>query len=113
VPRTISRAAENMPRYQSMTCQKPDLEARRRSNHLIAEAMTIDGRGKALMAAVLEYDLEGIVAKRKSDPYRRGVHWWKIKNPAYSQAEGRHELFNLAGWAVPAVAVAAAKSSGG
>jgi hypothetical protein len=22
------------------------------------------------------------------------VHWWKIKNPAYSQAEGRHELFN-------------------
>ena len=67
---------------------------RRRSNHLIAEAMTIDGRGRALMAAVLEYDLEGIVAKRKGDPYRRGVHWWKIKNPAYSQAEGRHELFN-------------------
>ena len=27
-------------------------------------------------------------------PYRRGVHWWKIKNRAYSQAEGRHELFN-------------------
>ena len=25
---------------------------RRRSNHLIAEAMTIDGRGKALMAAL-------------------------------------------------------------
>jgi hypothetical protein len=22
------------------------------------------------------------------------VHWWKIKNPAYTQAEGRHELFN-------------------
>jgi bifunctional non-homologous end joining protein LigD len=32
---------------------------RRRSNHLIAEAMAIDGRGKALMAAVLEYDLGG------------------------------------------------------
>jgi hypothetical protein len=41
-----------------------------------------------------QHDLEGIVAKRKSDPYRRGVHWWKIKNPAYSQAERRHELFN-------------------
>jgi bifunctional non-homologous end joining protein LigD len=66
----------------------------RRSNHLIAEAMSIEGRGKALMAAVEEHDLEGIVAKRKSDPYRRGVKWWKIKNPAYSQAEGRHELFN-------------------
>ena len=46
------------------------------------------------MAAVEEHDLEGIVAKRKSDPYRRGVHWWKIKNRAYSQAEGRHELSN-------------------
>jgi ATP-dependent DNA ligase len=45
-----------------------------------------------LMAAVEEHDLEGIVAKKKSDPYRRGVHWWKIKNRAYSQAEGRHEL---------------------
>jgi bifunctional non-homologous end joining protein LigD len=68
---------------------------RRRSNHLIAEAMPIDGRGRGLMAAVLEYDLEGIVAKRKADPYRRGVKWWKIKNPAYTQAEGRHELFNV------------------
>ena len=44
--------------------------------------------------AVEEHDLEGIVAKRKRDPYRRGVHWWKIKNRAYSQAERRHELFN-------------------
>jgi ATP-dependent DNA ligase len=46
------------------------------------------------MAAVEAYDLEGIVAKRKSDPYRRGVYWCKTKNPAYSQAEGRHELLN-------------------
>jgi hypothetical protein len=35
-----------------------------------------------------------MVAKRKADPYRRGVHWYKIKNPAYTQAEGRGELFN-------------------
>jgi ATP-dependent DNA ligase len=27
-------------------------------------------------------DLEGIVAKRKRDPYRAGVRWWKIKNRA-------------------------------
>ena len=41
------------------------------------------------------HDLEGIVAKRKSDPYRRGVKWWKIKNPAYSQADdGPGELLN-------------------
>jgi bifunctional non-homologous end joining protein LigD len=66
----------------------------RRSNHLIGEALSVEGRGKALMAAVEEHDLEGVVAKRKSDPYRGGVKWWKIKNPAYSQAEGRHELFH-------------------
>jgi bifunctional non-homologous end joining protein LigD len=68
---------------------------RRRSNHLIAEAMSVEGRGKALMAAVEEHDLEGIVAKRKRDPYRRGVRWWKIKNRAYGQADdGRGELLN-------------------
>src|SRR5215469_637671 len=39
---------------------------RRRANHLIAEALAIEGRGKALFDAVEEYDLEGIVAKRKS-----------------------------------------------
>jgi bifunctional non-homologous end joining protein LigD len=67
----------------------------RRSNHLVAEAMSVEGRGKALMAAVEEHDLEGIVAKRKSDPYRRGVSWFKIKNRAYSQAgDGRGELLN-------------------
>jgi len=68
---------------------------RRRSNHLIAEAMSVEGRGQALIAGVEQHDLEGIVAKRKSDPYRRGVHWWKIKNRAYSQADdGRGELLN-------------------
>jgi ATP-dependent DNA ligase len=56
--------------------------------------MAIDGRGQELMAAVEEHDLEGIVAKRKRDPYRAGVPWWKIKNRGYSQAIGRSELFN-------------------
>jgi hypothetical protein len=36
--------------------------------------MAIESRGKALMAAV--------------------VQWRKTKNRAYSHAEGRHELFN-------------------
>jgi ATP-dependent DNA ligase len=56
--------------------------------------MPATAAGRALMAAVEQLDLEGIVAKRKADPYLRDAHWWKIKNPAYSQAEGRHELFN-------------------
>jgi bifunctional non-homologous end joining protein LigD len=40
---------------------------RRRANHLIAEVLATEGRGRALMAAVEEPDLEGIVAKRKVD----------------------------------------------
>ena len=42
-------------------------------------------------------DLEGIVAKPKLSPYRsdsRQTTWIKIKNPAYSQNQGRRELFN-------------------
>ncbi len=54
---------------------------RRRANHIVAEAMSIEGHGKALFAAVEEHDLEGIVAKRKTDPYRRSVKWWKVLNP--------------------------------
>jgi hypothetical protein len=39
-------------------------------------------------------DLEGIVAKRLADPHDPRVRWLKIKNPDYSQKEGRGELFN-------------------
>jgi ATP-dependent DNA ligase len=38
-------------------------------------------------------DLEGIVAKRRDDPYSPETAWYKIKNPTYTQAEGRAELF--------------------
>ena len=41
--------------------------------------------------------MEGIVAKPKISPYREvngKTTWIKIKNPDYSQAEGRGELFN-------------------
>jgi ATP-dependent DNA ligase len=38
-------------------------------------------------------DLEGIVAKRKDGAYGSRTDWVKIKNPAYSQIVGRHELF--------------------
>jgi ATP-dependent DNA ligase len=45
-------------------------------------------------------DLEGIVAKRKDSLYRAtekpSPYWVKIKNPRYSQAEGREELFDPA-----------------
>jgi hypothetical protein len=54
------------------------------------------GRGCDLYRAACERDLEGIVAKWSLGPYRADsvmTSWIKIKNPAYSQAQGRHELF--------------------
>jgi ATP-dependent DNA ligase len=54
---------------------------------------SIAGEGQSLFAAVCERDLEGVVAKRRSDPYGPGVTWLKIRNPNYSQWQGRGELF--------------------
>lgn len=57
----------------------------------------IEGRGKALYEQICKMDMEGIVCKPSISPYRT-VHgkttWIKVKNPKYSQAEGRRELFN-------------------
>jgi len=49
--------------------------------------------GRELFEAACQLDLEGIIAKRKADPYGQETAWLKIKNPAYTQAEGRGELF--------------------
>jgi len=59
----------------------------------IVYAQHIEGRGKQFFKEVCERDLEGIVAKRKLSFYKDdGTGWLKIKNPKYSQAEGRHKL---------------------
>jgi bifunctional non-homologous end joining protein LigD len=47
-----------------------------------------------LMDAVVRMDLEGIVAKRRADPYSQQTEWLKIKHPEYSQKEGRADLFH-------------------
>jgi bifunctional non-homologous end joining protein LigD len=47
-----------------------------------------------LMDAVVQMDLEGIVAKRRADPYSQETQWLKIKHAEYSQKEGRAELFH-------------------
>lgn len=49
--------------------------------------------GGELFDAACRLDLEGIVAKRTADPYSHETAWYKIKNPTYTQAEGRAELF--------------------
>ena len=57
------------------------------------KVLTLEEDGRALFSAARKMDLEGIVAKRKSDPYGPATTWYKIKNPVYSQVEGRGELF--------------------
>jgi hypothetical protein len=49
--------------------------------------------GRELFEAAYQHDLEGIVAKRKADPYGPNTAWYKLKNPTYTQAAGRGELF--------------------
>jgi bifunctional non-homologous end joining protein LigD len=54
----------------------------------------IDADGEPLFRLACEHDLEGIVAKRKGDPYLpEHATWLKIRNQAYSQWVGREELF--------------------
>ena len=52
------------------------------------------GEGRALYRAVVEADLEGIVAKRLADTYRPSLtRWLKIANPNFTQRRGRAEWF--------------------
>jgi bifunctional non-homologous end joining protein LigD len=53
------------------------------------------GEGVDLFRAVCERDLEGIVAKHAGGLYTPDATTWvKIKNRAYSQAEGRADFFD-------------------
>ena len=55
----------------------------------------LDMDGERLFRLACEHDLEGIVAKRKSDPYLpEHATWLKIRNQEYSQWVGREELFD-------------------
>jgi bifunctional non-homologous end joining protein LigD len=53
----------------------------------------VEGTGVELFRKVCEMDLEGIVAKRMNSLYRDSTRWLKIRNPNYTQKEGRKELF--------------------
>jgi bifunctional non-homologous end joining protein LigD len=54
----------------------------------------VERHGKALYQLTCERDLEGIVAKHRNGIYdTRRPAWIKIKNPDYTQKEGRVELF--------------------
>ena len=79
----------------------PLLERNKRLTRLIPEqdgtlcsVLVIEEHGQELFEAVCGSDLEGIVAKRGADAYNLRTRWLKIKNPTYSQAQRRRELFD-------------------
>jgi len=81
--------------------QQPLLDRKKRLEKLVRTiglrlmyAQHVEGEGKDLFLEICRNDLEGVVAKRKMGIYKDdGNSWVKIKNPTYSQAEGRRELF--------------------
>ena len=97
-------------RTEKLTDRKQEL--RRLLSRGPASRMRYSGRveqhGTALFQRVCKLDLEGIVAKHGLAPYtteRERTTWFKIKNPNYSQMEGREDLFErerhkepVAGW---------------
>ena len=75
-------------------CRLARIMPRVESRLLLLDA--IPARGERLVELACERDLEGIVAKCSKGTYQcdgRGTSWLTVKNPQYSQAEGRHELF--------------------
>jgi bifunctional non-homologous end joining protein LigD len=81
--------------------QLPLVERKRQLKQLLAGSNLLDvicgkyisGRGVALFNEVCQRNLEGVVAKRKNGTYATISGWLKIKNPGYTQSQGRHELF--------------------
>lgn len=55
----------------------------------IKEVVTIPTNGIGMFTFIKDNDLEGMIAKRLRDPYRKRIKWYKIKNPDYSQLVGR------------------------
>jgi bifunctional non-homologous end joining protein LigD len=59
----------------------------------------MSGSGTKLYRLACQMDLEGIVAKKADSPYEDNwsdPYWVKIKNPQYSQQEGRSDLVKRA-----------------
>ena len=64
------------------------------TTRVVSQVYSLEERGRDLFDAAERLDLEGMVAKRKADPYRPETVWYKIKSRTYTHGEGRWELFN-------------------
>jgi bifunctional non-homologous end joining protein LigD len=102
VPRSANYVAFDILWLNGTDLRALPLDERRRrlqgilpkGSPIVSEALFVEGRGRELFKLMCANDLEGIVAKRLADPYGGRFRWLKIKNPDYSQKEGRAELFN-------------------
>ena len=102
VPRSASYVAFDILWLNGTDLRALPLTERRQSlqaivskgSPIVSEALSVEGRGRELFELMCTNDLEGIVSKRLADPYDIRVRWLKIKNPDYSQNEGRGDLFN-------------------
>ena len=66
------------------------------SNPRLLYVEHVEVHGPSFFEAACRMDLEGIVGKFAPGVYRCGgseSSWLKVKNPTYSQMDGRHELF--------------------
>jgi bifunctional non-homologous end joining protein LigD len=82
----------------------PLSERRRRMQSLlpkhssvISEALSVQGRGHELFELMRSHAFpasQRAPAAHADDRYDPRVRWYKIKNPDYSQKEGREDLFN-------------------
>jgi bifunctional non-homologous end joining protein LigD len=64
---------------------------------VILYAQHVEGSGKLLFEEVCSRNLEGMVAKRRMGIYAEHG-WLKIKNPKYTQGEGRQDMKGRAKW---------------
>jgi bifunctional non-homologous end joining protein LigD len=83
-------------RYSPLTERKTKLRSiLPASSERILYCDHIEGDGESLFRLTCDNDLEGIVAKRKFDPYiENQARWLKVRNPDYSRRQGREELFD-------------------
>ena len=57
------------------------------------KAFLLEEHGRALFQAARRLELEGIVARRSQDPYGPATVWYGIRNPSYTQDDGRIDPF--------------------
>lgn len=87
-------------RFDGLHERKRKLKALIQSNGWLLYCDHIEEHGARLYEIACKNDLEGIVCKPKNSPYQfteNRTYWLKLKNPYYTQAMGRDDLFALPG----------------